>query len=179
VTDRTPEQWEAVLRKIAPHGKAEIIEGFAAELPRLTKKYHIDTPLRQAHFLAQVAHESDHFQTMEEYASGAAYEGRKDLGNVVKGDGRRFKGRGLIQLTGRYNYTGASKAFDHDFVSHPQDAGKMPWAAEIAAWYWSTHKLNRHADKDDVRGATKAINGGLNGLGSRIAYLDRAKSALA
>jgi putative chitinase len=175
----TPDEWKAVLTKIAPRGKPWIIDGFADALPSLVEKYHIDTPLRQAHFLAQVAHESDHFRTTTEYASGAAYEGRRDLGNTQKGDGRRFRGRGLIQLTGRFNYAAASKALGHDFVANPEDAAIFPWAAEIAGWYWSTHELNLHADADDVRAATKVINGGLNGLLDRTAYLGKAKDALA
>jgi putative chitinase len=175
----TPDEWKAVLYKIAPRGKPWIIDGFADALPQLVETYHVDTPLRQAHFLAQVAHESDHFKTTTEYASGAAYEGRRDLGNTHKGDGKRFRGHGLIQLTGRANHAAASEALDHDFVAHPEDAAIFPWAAEVAGWYWSTNKLNRHADRDDVRAATKAINGGLNGLRDRTAYLDQAKRALA
>ena len=108
-----------------------------------------------------------------------AYEGRRDLGNTHKGDGKRYKGRGLIQLTGRYNYGKASEALGHDFVANPEDAAIFPWAAESAGCTGRPHKLNRHADTDDVRAATKAINGGLNGLASRTVYLDRAKKALA
>ena len=175
----TPDEWKAILYKIAPNGKPWIIDGFADALTGLCEKYEINTPDRQAHFLAQVAHESDHFRTTTEYASGLAYEGRKDLGNTHKGDGKRYKGRGLIQLTGRHNYGEATKALGHDFVTHYEDAAVFPWAAEAAGWYWSTHELNRHADKDDVRAATKAINGGLNGLKDRTAYLAKAKSALA
>ena len=175
----TPDEWKAVLTKIAPRGKPWIIDGLADALPQLVEKYHIDTPLRQAHFLAQVAHESDHFRTTMEYASGAAYEGRRDLGNTHKGDGKRLQGPRPdpadrpLQL--RQGVGGARARLRR----HPEDAAIFPWAAEIAGWYWSTHELNRHADRDDVRAATKAINGGLNGLRDRTAYLDQAKRALA
>ena len=117
VPPKTVEEWRAVLKEVAPRGKPAIINGFAATLPKLCEQYHIDTVNRQAHFLGQVCHESDHLKTTEEYASGAAYEGRRDLGNRMKGDGRRFKGRGLIQLTGRANYMSASQALGFDFVS--------------------------------------------------------------
>ena len=129
-------------------------------------------------FLAQVAHESDHFRTTTS-TPAARPTSRRDLGNTQRGDGKRFRGHGLIQLTGRANHAAASEALRHDFVADPEDAAIFPWAAEIAGWYWSTHELNRHADADDVHAATKAINGGLNGLASRIAYLDRAKRTLA
>jgi putative chitinase len=175
----TPAEWRAVLIKITPDGKPWILDGFADALPGLSERYAINTPDRQAHFIAQCAHESAHFQTTVEYASGKAYEGRKDLGNVHKGDGARFKGRGLIQLTGRANYERASLALNQPFVDEPDLVARFPAAAEVSGWFWDAHKLNRHADTDDLRAATKAINGGYNGLDSRQAYLLRAKSALA
>ena len=145
----------------------------------MVEKYHIDTAAQAGALPRSSRPRERPFRTTTEYASGAAYEGRRDLGNTHKGDGKRFRGHGLIQLTGRANHAAASEALDHDFVAHPEDAAIFPWAAEIAGWYWSTHKLNRHADRDDVRAATKAINGGLNGLRDRTAYLDQAKRALA
>ena len=173
MSTKTPAEWRTVLRAIAPNSKPWVIDGFADALPGLCEKYEINTVGRQAHFIAQCAHESDHFKTTTEYASGAAYEGRKDLGNVNKGDGVRFKGRGLIQLTGRYNYASAG------YVDDPEAVARFPAAAEVSGWFWARNKLNQHADKDDVRAATKAINGGLNGLLDRTAYLGRAKRALA
>jgi putative chitinase len=176
---RNAAEWRAILVKIAPQGKPWVLDGFADALPRLCERYDITTKNRQAHFIAQVAHESDHFKTTQEYASGAAYEGRKDLGNTHPGDGKRYKGRGLIQLTGRANYTAASKAFDAPYVEQPELVERFPAAADVSAWFWDTHKLNRHADNDDVRAVTKAINGGYNGLDSRTAYLGKVKTALA
>jgi putative chitinase len=179
MTTLTPAEWLPILRKIAPHGKEWILLGFADALPRYVEQFEINTKNRQAHFISQCAHECDHFQTTQEYASGAAYEGRKDLGNTQKGDGKRFKGRGLIQLTGRANYASASKALGVDFVADPELVERFPAAADVSAWYWDTHKLNRHADADDVKQVTKIINGGYNGLDSRVAYLSSAKKALA
>jgi putative chitinase len=175
----TPLEWEAVLRQIAPSGRQWIVIGFADELPSLAHRFKIDTPDRQAHFIAQCAHESDGFRTTVEYADGSAYEGRKDLGNTSKGDGRKYKGRGLIQLTGRANYTAAAKALSQPFVQRPERVAEFPCAAEVSGWFWATHDLNRHADRDDVEAVTRAINGGLNGLDSRVAYLKTAKGAIA
>jgi putative chitinase len=171
--------WGAVLRAVAPDGKPWILDGFADALPGLCERRQIDTADRQAHFLAQVAHESDHFKTTVEYASGRAYEGRKDLGNIQKGDGARFKGRGLIQLTGRANYAEAGHDLGQDFMAEPELVARFPAAADVSGWFWSKRLLNQHADADDVRAITRIINGGLNGLDSRQAYLIRAKRALA
>jgi putative chitinase len=175
----TPQEWKAALLKIAPQGKPWIIDGFADALPAICEKFDITTTNRQAHFIAQCAHECDHFKTTQEYASGAAYEGRKDLGNTKSGDGKRYKGRGLIQLTGRANYAAASKALGVDYIANPELVERFPAAADVSAWFWDTHKLNQHADRDDVRAVTKVINGGYNGLDSRTALLSRAKIVFA
>ena len=138
----------------------------------------IDRPLRQAHFLAQIAHESAELRYSEEIASGSAYEGRVDLGNTQPGDGVRFKGRGLIQLTGRANYTKYGKARNRDFTTgdHPKLIASDPvLAVDVASWFWTQHGLNALADKDDVTAVTQVINGGLNGLADRKAKLIRAK----
>lgn len=141
----------------------------------------IDTPLRLCHFLAQLAHESAHFQVTREFASGEAYEGRQDLGNAQPGDGRRYRGRGLIQTTGRTNYREASDDIRAmipdapDFEADPVALEEFPWALLSGISYWRRRNLNRHADRDDVRAVTRAINGGLNGLDDRIKYLRRTK----
>lgn len=140
-------------------------------------KYKINTPLRMAHFLSQIAHESGELRWNEEIASGSAYEGRKDLGNTQKGDGRRFKGRGLIQLTGRANYTKFAKETGCDCINHPEIVAKLPWCVETAGWYWNMRKINEPADIDAFVTVTKRINGGTNGAASRQAYLTRAKKA--
>jgi putative chitinase len=141
-------------------------------------RYGIQSPLRMAHFLAQVGHESGNLRFTEEIASGRAYEGREDLGNTEVGDGARFKGRGLIQLTGRTNYTRYGKAKGADYVrgTHPQLLSSDPFlAVDVAGWFWSIHKLNHLADSDNVIAITKKVNGGHNGIADRRAILLRAK----
>lgn len=141
-------------------------------------RFGINTPLRVSHFLAQVAHESMTGRYMAEIASGRAYEGRKDLGNTQTGDGVRFKGRGLIQLTGRANYTAYSMALYGDLraVHDPAMVAQLPDAALAAGWFWARNSINALADRDDVRAVTRRVNGGFNGLDDRIKKLDLAKS---
>jgi putative chitinase len=178
MTAKTPAEWKAVLDKMEPQGKPWIILGLADAMPIIVEKYDIDTPNRQKHFLATVAHESDHFRATQEYASGAAYEGRKDLGNTQAGDGRRYKGRGLIQLTGRANYQAAANAFGIDYIKDPQLVEVFPAAAMVSAWWWANHNLNHIADKDDPRAVCKVVNGGYNGIDSRISLAKLAGTAL-
>ena len=155
------------------------------------EKFNISTPSQMLNFLAQVGHESGGLFYTEELASGSAYEGRKDLGNTQKGDGVKFKGRGLIQITGRTNYLAVSKALGTDFISNPTLLGgknvttcnnvQLKNAAESAGWFWSTRKLNDLASQIDItknidagnnlvvfKKITKAINGGYNGLPDRL-----------
>ena len=176
---KTLDQWMDVLRKVEPKGKEWILLGLADNMRVLIDRFEINTDLRQQHFIAQCAHESDHFQVTQEYASGKAYEGRKDLGNTQKGDGVRFKGRGLIQLTGRSNYTAASKALDEPYAVHPELVEKFPAAALVSGWFWKANNLNAVADRDDPRAVCKIVNGGYNGLDSRLAALKDCKSAFA
>lgn len=128
-----------------------------------------------AMFVAQCAHESDHFRTTVEYASGAAYEGRKDLGNTESGDGRKFKGRGYIQLTGRANYAKAGAYFGVDFLEHPEWVAQPEWAAKVSAWFFTVFAK---VDGLDITRATKRINGGLNGIKQRTEFYARAKQLL-
>lgn len=140
-------------------------------------EYDINTSLRQAHFLSQIGHESAELRYTEEIASGSAYEGRRDLGNTHTGDGMRFKGRGLIQLTGRANYTKYAKQQDNmSILSTPEVIATDPYlAVDVAGWFWNNRNLNSYADNDDVRKVTRRINGGYNGLNDRIRLLDRTK----
>jgi putative chitinase len=137
----------------------------------------INTPLRQAHFLAQLGQESDSFATAEEYASGQEYEGRRDLGNTHPGDGKRFKGRGLIQLTGRSNYAAYGTAIARNLTSGTPSvvATDHSLAVDVSTWFWQTHNLNHLADSDNVNAVTRVVNGGLNGIHNRVNYLQRAK----
>ncbi len=145
---------------------------------RFLPEFEINTPLRIAHFLAQIAHECAEFRYTEEIASGSQYEGRLDLGNTRKGDGTKYKGRGCIQLTGRANYTAYRKYCGFDVVTQPWLLAYPTGAIRSAMWYWHTHHLNALADKDDIRTITRRINGGTNGYPSRLAYLAKAKKAL-
>lgn len=150
---------------------------YAQPLEDACIRFGIVTALQKAHFLPQVAHESDGFRTATEYASGRAYEGRKDLGNTEPGDGVRFKGRGLIQLTGRANYAAYSQDVygDDRCVRDPHMVAELPDAAMVAGWYWQKRGLNRLADRDDVEAVTRRINGGTNGLADRKRRLAHAK----
>ena len=151
------------------------VDRFLPYLNKYAQIYQVDTTLRMAHFLAQIAHESGELLYKREIASGMKYEGRKDLGNVVKGDGPKFKGRGLIQVTGRYNYSLISKDLDVDFVAHPELLEEDEYAVASAFWFWDRNRLNTYADNDDVVTITKRINGGTNHLKERKEYLERAK----
>jgi predicted chitinase len=166
------------LDNIAIHTPLDKLRPLISPLNEAMDKYKINTPLRIAHFIAQVAHESDGFNTATEYASGAAYEGRTDLGNTQSGDGERYRGRGLIQITGRYNYTSISRGLGVDFVANPQLLATPQYSSLSAGWFWDREKLNQHADRDDVNTITRIINGGFNGLRDRKDYLYRAKIAL-
>jgi putative chitinase len=171
---------EADIRAIAPNPADFIVAGIV-DNQKYIDKGGIDTPLRLAHFMAQLAHESAHFRVTLEFASGAAYEGRKDLGNTQKGDGRRYRGRGLIQTTGRTNYqlaTADIKKMDKsapDFEAEPAELEEFPWALLSAVSYWRRRDINRAADADDVVWVTRLINGGTNGLDDRKNYLRKTK----
>lgn len=171
----TPE----LLRKVAGSTvNKDVVDGLARYLPAEMEKAGINTKLRIAHFLAQIGHESDHFRTTREYASGAAYEGRRDLGNVKAGDGKKYRGRGVIQITGRANYEKYGKKIGVDLVRYPEKAETPEISVKTAIAYWTDHNLNVYADKDDLRTITKRINGGYNGLNSRLAMLENAKRAI-
>ncbi|NJP09034.1 MAG: hypothetical protein HC866_05725 [Leptolyngbyaceae cyanobacterium RU_5_1] len=166
------------MTQIAPEADPKQLTQLLPYLNQAMAEFGINTRLRQAHFLAQVAHESDRFNALEEYASGEDYEGRLDLGNIHPGDGQRFKCRGLIGICGRTNYADASRELGFDLVNNPRRAADLRLVSRIGAWYWSTRKLNPDADRDDIETITKMINGGLNGLDDRTRLLGRAKKAL-
>ncbi len=167
------------LRLVMPRALDSRVKRYYEPLVAGMTRHKITTPLRMAHFIAQLAHESASFRFAEEIASGDAYEGRSDLGNTQPGDGRRFKGRGLIQLTGRANYAAYSQAAGVDYLAKPQLLASDAFAAvDVACWFWNSRKLNALADADDVKAITRRINGGFNGLDDRIDYLRRAKAVL-
>lgn len=138
-----------------------------------------DSALRLAHFMAQLCHESGNFRYMEEIASGQAYEGRQDLGNTQPGDGKLYKGRGPIQLTGRANYARYGRRLGIDLERHPEIAAFPSIGLHIALEYWKVNGLNTLADGDNLRAITKLINGGYNGLEDREAKLKQFKGWLA
>lgn len=139
---------------------------------KYASKYEITTDKRIAAFIAQCAHESNQFLATREYASGSAYEGRKDLGNTFKGDGKKFKGRGYIQLTGRTNYNAMSKELfgDNRLVLNPELLATPEYAMESAMVYWKWRNLNKYADIQYFETITKRINGGLNGFAERVLF---------
>jgi putative chitinase len=181
-----PQITAAQLRQMSRTAAPWIVEGIVDNQHYIAQS-GIDTPLRLCHFMAQLAHESAHFRTTCEFASGEAYEGRRDLGNTQPGDGPRFRGRGLIQTTGRANYGEARDEIRRmlgsgvsipDFQREPdnQQLEQFPWALLAGIIYWQRRNLNRHADRDDIRAVTRTVNGGLNGLVCRIEYLAKAKT---
>lgn len=167
---------EQVIR-IMPAAKGRV-DRFLVFINRYAPEFGITTSLRMAHYLAQVAHESAELKYTKELASGAEYEGRKDLGNTSRGDGVRYKGRGLIQLTGKANYKAYKEYCGFDVVAKPELLEQPLGATRSSMWYWQTHGLNALADKDDIKAVTRRINGGYNGLADREKYLTRAKKAL-
>lgn len=167
----------AQIKRIAPYALDNRIALLLPLINATMDKYGIDTNLRKCHFLAQILHESGSLKYTEEIASGEAYEGRLDLGNRIKGDGVKFKGRGLIQLTGRANYAKYGKYVGEDLEANPKLVATK-YVADVAGWFWLTKNLNSFADFDDLRGVTKRINGGYNGLIDRERYLKLAKAEL-
>lgn len=145
-------------------------------------EYHIDTPARQAAFLAQIAHESGCFRWVREIwgptQAQMRYEGRPDLGNTAIGDGKRFMGRGLIQVTGRANYMHAAAALGIDCVDHPELLEEPENAARSAGDFWETRGLNELADTGSFEKLSRRINGGMNGYMDRCIAWDLAKRAL-
>jgi putative chitinase len=162
------------LKSIAPRGKSTILKAVASVLMEHGPRHGVSTAREVCHFLAQAAHESDGFRTTQEYASGEAYEGRKDLGNTRPGDGRRYKGRGIFQLTGRFNYRQAGKALGLDLEANPRLAADPATSVLIALWYWRTRGLSKYANRDNIREITRRINGGFNGFADRVRYFRKA-----
>jgi len=156
---------------------------FVPVLNAAMDKYGIVTRLRIAAFIAQVGHESGQLRYVREIwgptAQQAGYEGRTDLGNTVKGDGSKYRGRGLIQITGRANYAACGEALGLDLISNPELLEQPQCATLSAAWFWSSRGLNTLADLGDLLKITRRINGGLNGLADRQALYEKALKVLA
>jgi len=143
------------------------------ELNKCLQRFDITTPARIEHFLSQTAHESGGGRYMRELASGWAYEGRKDLGNIHPGDGPRYKGAGYIQLTGRANY----QAFA-DYIKDPRVMEGVDYVSEVypftsAGFWWFNNGMNALCDAGaSVQRITMRVNGGYNGLEDRKKYYD-------
>lgn len=155
---------------------------FAPLLDVAMAEFEINTPQRQAAFLAQVGHESGGLHWLNEIwgptDAQRRYEGRHDLGNTQPGDGFRYRGRGLIQLTGRANYAKCGPALGVDLIAFPDQLAEPAQAARSAAWFWQVHGLNELADADAFETITKRINGGLIGYPERLGLWAKAKEAL-
>jgi predicted chitinase len=167
-----------MLRQIMPNLPAAKRSLYLPFISAAMIEFGITTELRAAAFLAQLAHESAELRYMEEIASGKAYEGRKDLGNIHAGDGQKFKGRGPIQLTGRANYRKYGKLLGLDLEDNPEQAETPQVGFRIAGQFWDINGLNELADKRQFKAITKRINGGYNGLADRVKYYDRALRVL-
>ena len=152
---------------------------FLAPLNAAMLEFGITTPARQASFLSQVGHESGQLLYVRELASGQAYEGRADLGNTQRDDGVRFRGRGLLQVTGRANYSACGKALGLDLLAQPALLEQTVNACRSAGWFWQTKGLNALADAGDQVKVTRRINGGTNGLAERLALFAVAQRVLA
>ncbi len=197
------------LERILGGGSDERVEAYLDAINECFDKYEINTPLRMAHFLSQVCHESNNFRAIKEnlnYSAAAlqavfgkyfdadsaqeyarqpekianrVYANRMDNGDEASGDGWRYRGRGLIQLTGKHNYTSFSEAYGVDVVASPEEVAEDPKLCVAAAgWYWTSRNINKAADADDVEKVTRLINGGLHGLEDRTEKLEKIKTIL-
>lgn len=178
---------EHQLQLIMPNALSANIKKYLPYLNSYMPKWGINTPLRIQHFIAQVAHESGELRYSQEIASGKAYDtGKKaiELGNtpVADGDGQRYKGRGLIQITGTYNYKMFNAAIGGkgptDVVLHPELVATPSYAVLSACWFFKTSGCLALADKDDVKGVSKKVNPALLGYDDRKAFLKRAKEVI-
>jgi putative chitinase len=169
------------LLQILPNagGKAGV---FAPVLNTAMQRYQIVGAKRVAAFIAQIGHESGQLRYVREIwgptPAQARYEGRTDLGNTVAGDGFKYRGRGLIQVTGRANYAACGEALGVDLVNQPELLEQPQYACLSAAWFWATKGLNTLADASDFEKITRRINGGLNGEPDRLKVWAKASEVL-
>lgn len=181
---------------VLPAIKQGAIDAYLPHLNNFLPVYEINTPQRVGGFIAQVGHESANFSAVREYASGQAYEGRKDLGNDQPGDGVMYKGRGLIQITGKGNYKWCSRDLfkDDRLITTPDLLTTPQYAVQSACWFWKTAKpMNGVSDHPEdwtrvwehngktytkIQWMTLLINGGQNGIDERTANYNRARTVL-
>ena len=155
---------------------------FVPVLNTAMNRYQIVGPKRVAAFIAQIGHESGQLKYVKEIwgpiAAQTRYEGRADLGNSQPGDGSKYRGRGLIQITGRANYKACGEALSLDLINQPELLEKPQHACMSAAWFWATKGLSTLADEGKFETITRRINGGLNGLADRQMLYTRALKVL-
>ena len=177
-----PRTYRALFDYMARRPLGERGDLLASGADRHFPEYSINSELRLAHFLAQSCHETGDYCYMQELwgptQAQKRYEGRKDLGNTEPGDGKRYLGRGIFQLTGRANYRAIGAALALPLEDEPYLASHPDISVRIACHYWMSRSINALADRDDVLAVTKAINGGINGLKDRQRCLARAKGIL-
>ena len=170
------------LSQVMPHAKQTLLQGYLPHLQNALAEFEINTYLREAMFLAQIAHESGEFRFMRELWGPTEAQKRYEpgttlaasLGNTQRGDGKRYMGRGVIQLTGRANYREYGRILGVDLEADPDQVATPELAFRTAGLYWKKRNINQPADRRDIRAATKLINGGFNGLDDRIQYYERA-----
>jgi putative chitinase len=171
---------EARLRELTPTAKAWILASVTTSFADVVGPYGIlANPRRLCHFLAQAAHESAGFRTLEEFGGAtywSRYEGRADLGNTNSGDAVRYHGRGIFQLTGRANYRSMGGRISLALEDEPHLAAEGDVSLRTACEYWKSRRIDVPADSNDIREVTRRINGGFNGLAERKTYYRRAWS---
>ncbi|MGW5142325.1 glycoside hydrolase family 19 protein [Nocardia beijingensis] len=174
------------LERIFPGTSRAKLREYLPYLNQAMRDYGIDSPKREAAFLAQLAVETDDLKTLEEYGNNGYFNRNygpqsgvgRSLGNTEPGDGARFHGRGALQLTGRDNYRKASEALGVDFVGDRELAADPKYAFATAGWFWDAQNLNDQADESDIGAIGRSINGGTNGAAERREYYDRARKVL-
>jgi putative chitinase len=175
---------EAMLMEIMPNLKSDLCYEYFPFLRQAMDEFEINTPLRESAFVAQIAHESGELRYLEEIWGPTSAQKRyeppskkaSELGNKLAGDGKRFKGRGAIQITGRGNYKKFGEQLSLDLLAHPELAAQPEVAFRISALFWQEHKLNEMADKQAFEAITRCINGGLMGQAERLKFYHRAKA---
>lgn len=172
------------LKRISPGTPIDVCEKFVPFINKYCPQYNIDNPIELCSFLSQVLHESGGFKWMREIwgptKAQLGYEGRNDLGNTVAGDGKKFMGRGPLQITGRNNYTRMSKDMfgDERLLNTPEILAQPEYGIWSACIYWKWRNLDAVDDDNSIERETKLVNGGYNGLDDRKAYFERAKKEL-
>ena len=172
---------EQQLQSIMPNASRQA-GVFVPVLNTAMQRYQIIGRKRVAAFIAQLGHESGQLRYVREIwgptPAQAKYEGRADLGNTQPGDGSKYRGRGLIQITGRANYAACGEALGLDLITQPELLELPQYASMSAAWFWKQNGLNDLADRDQFNTITRRINGGLNGLQDRLEIWSRARAVL-